>query len=427
MQTVTQVADAMQYVLTERANELGRETGFIKRKRQLTGATFCQALVFGWMAASDGSMETLSQSAANVDVKITRQGLQERFTPEAAAFLRAVLEESVRQVIRTKGVATPVLSRFDQVRIMDSTTVTLPDELAMVWAGCEGSAVKISLDWDLRQGTLHALQLHAAREHDQQAPLAQAPLPPDTLRLADLGYFKLDRLQMLADDQAFWVTRYKQRTAIYDEAGHRVDLVERLRAHTGPILDLPIHLGTAHRIPCRLLAQRVPDAVLQQRQDRLRRWESDKQRQASPQRWALLAWTLYVTNAPSDLLSADEVLAIGTVRWQIELLFRLWKTELEIDEWRTVNVWRMLCELYAKLIACIIQHWLMLVGEVHDLSRSLTQACHTIQAKAWQLAEFLTNRQLLIRTIRKIGCILRAGCRISSSSSSPPTWQLFEP
>lgn len=427
MQTVTHVADAMQYILTKRANELGRETGFIKRKRQLTGATFCQTLVFGWLGASDASMETLSQSAANVDVQITRQGLQDRFTPEAAALLRAVLEESVSQVIQAKGVTTPVLNRFEQVRVMDSTTVTLPEELATMWAGCEGSAVKISLDWDLRQGALHAVHLHAAREHDQQAPLAQAPLPPDTLRLADLGYFKLDRLQRMANEQVFWVTRYKQRTAFYDETGHRLDLVERLHAHPGSMLDFPIYLGANHRIPCRLLALRVPDEVLQQRQDQLRRWESDKQRQASPQRWALLAWTLYVTNAPSDMLSAAEVLAVGSVRWQIELLFRLWKTELEIDEWRTQNIWRMLCELYAKLIACIIQHWLMLIGGVHDLSRSLSQATHTIQAKAWQLAEFLTNRQLLIRTIRKIGAILQAGCRISSSSSSPPTWQLFAP
>jgi len=268
--------------------------------------------------------------------------------------------------------------------------------------------------------------LHPAREHDQRAPLAQARLSADSLRLADLGYFKLDVLEMLAEDEAFWVTRYKQSTTLYGATGAQpLDLVAVLQASPEQTIDLPIQLGATHRLPCRLIAQRVPDDVLRQRQARLRQWETDKQRQASPRRWALLAWTLYVTNAPRTVLSPADVLAIGTVRWQIEVLFRLWKDEVKLDEWRTDNVWRMLCELYAKLIACIVQHWLMLVGGVHDLARSLVQAAHTIRAKAWQLAEFLTNRQLLVRTIRKIGAILQAGCRISSSSSSPPTWQLF--
>lgn len=425
MNTVTQIAKAMQYVLRDRANELGRSTGFIKRQRKLTGASFCQATVFAWLANSEASMETLSQSAANVNVAISRQGLDERFTPEAAKFLRAVLEESVAQVIKTNGVNNPVLSQFTEVRLIDSTTIVLPDELETVWKGCEGSALKVSVCWDILHGALNAVHLHSAREHDQLAPLQKERMPTGSLRIADLGYFKIDVLRQITEDGSYWVTRYKQRTKVYHPDGTEFDLVRYLARQDAPIIDLPILLGANERLKCRMVAERVSDALLKKRQKKLRRWESRKQKKASPQRWALLAWTIYLTNVDSEKLPPQTVIDLGHVRWQIELLFKLWKDVIDIDDWRTKNIWRILCETYGKLIACIIQHWLMLTANIHELDRSMTQAAHTIQNKAWQLAEFINNRYLLIRTIRKIRMILQAGCRISPSSTSPPTFQRF--
>ncbi len=48
MVTIARVAEAMQKVLGETANQLGRATQFIKRERKFSGATFAQTLVLGW-------------------------------------------------------------------------------------------------------------------------------------------------------------------------------------------------------------------------------------------------------------------------------------------------------------------------------------------------------------------------------------------
>ena len=48
MTSVTNIAQAMQEVLTDRADELARDTEFIKRQPNMTGSGFVQALVFGW-------------------------------------------------------------------------------------------------------------------------------------------------------------------------------------------------------------------------------------------------------------------------------------------------------------------------------------------------------------------------------------------
>ncbi len=83
---------------------------------------------------------------------------------------------------------------------------------------------------------------------------------------------------------------------------------------------------------------------------------------------------MVLTNVPRRRLSAEQVLAILRLRWQIERLFRLWKEHGHLDEWRSKKPWRILCEVYAKLAAMLIQHWLIQLGcwqEPHRSSRQL--------------------------------------------------------
>ena len=423
MTIVTDIAEAMQEVLTKRADELARETGFIKRQRKMTGSGFVQALVFGWLAEGEARLETLSQSCKNVSVTISRQGLHQRFTPEAARFLEAVLYESLSQVIRATPVETELLSRFKGVYVLDSTVINLPIELEDLWEGCQGSALKLSVCWDLLSGELIEVDLQDAREHDQKSMLQFRTVPANVLRLTDLGYFKLDVLQDIANKGGLWVTRYKLKTTLLDEHHKQLDLENLLLSSEGDTIDLPVYLGASHQIPCRLIAQRIPDEALKQRQEQLKRWESKQQKQASAMKWALLGWSIYVTNANPEQLSTEEVVLMIRVRWQIELLFKLWKDVIDIDDWRTEHVWRILCEVYAKFIACIIQHWLMISGGIHSLDKSMTQATSPIQNWAWALAYALNVTHLLVPFIEHIGQILATSCQIDFSTNSMPTHQ----
>ena len=54
----------------------------------------------------------------------------------------------------------------------------------------------------------------------------------------------------------------------------------------------------------------------------------------------------------------------------MELLYKLWKQHGQVDEWRTSNPWRVLCELYAKLIGVLLQHWLLVRFAWQDAQRS---------------------------------------------------------
>jgi len=115
-------------------------------------------------------------------------------------------------------------------------------------------------------------------------------------------------------------------------------------------------------------------------------------------------------------------------RWQIELIFnpRFNRGHGCIDEWRTENPWRILCEVYA-MIVMIIQHWILLAGCWQYPDRSLFKAVKTIQKHAMNLAcafaSGYTDR--LCEALQTIKRCLSVGCRISKRRKKPSTYQLL--
>jgi hypothetical protein len=398
--TIAQVAQAMQKVLTDDADRLAREVKFVRRQRKLSGSSFVQTLVFGSMSSPMTSYTDLAQSAAMVGIDISAQGLEQRFTKEAAQLLERVLARAVEQVVVSDPAAIPILERFQGMYIRDSSVVELPAELIETWPSVGNSAgptaaLKLQVDLDYKSGQLHGPVVQSGRTHDQKSPFQHRTLPIGALHVGDLGFFSLRKLAADSRDGVFWLSRLKAGTAVYTPEGERLDLASWLGEQSEAQLDRPIVLGARQRLPCRLLAIRVPASVAAQRRRRLREYARKKQVTPRAETLALAEWTLVVLNIPVDLLSLQEALVLMRVRWQVELLFKLWKSYARIDEWRSQNPWRILCELYAKLIAVLILHWVSLTGLWQLPNRSLFKAAEAVRKYAVALALHFSDQDLL--------------------------------
>ncbi|MBA3948311.1 MAG: IS4 family transposase [Herpetosiphonaceae bacterium] len=431
MKMIEQVAAAMQDVLGRVAYQLGRETAFVQRESKLDGSRFVQTLVFTYLANPNASLTELTQTAAAVDLKITPAGLTQRFTAEAATLLQRVLGVSVKRVLAADQLAIPLLERFAGVYLEDSTTIVLPDALRDLWSGCGNAtgqgraALKISLRLDLCTGLLASLTLHDGRMHDIQASASLSALSKGSLYLADLGYFGLDRLHEISQHEAYFFSRLKASTQVFGPDGQRWrDLAAHLERQ-GSLVDLPVTLGETKRLPVRLLAVRVPQEVADQRRRKLRDAAQDKGRQVSARRLALAGWTIFLTNAPSEMVSLEAGMVLGRVRWQIELLFKLWKSHGHIDESRSTRPWRILCDIYAKLLAMLLQHWIALINLWGYPDRSLVKAARTVQKYAMQLITSLWSRERTAETLEVISRCVSAGCRMDRRKQQPSTFQLL--
>jgi len=353
MDTVARVAEDVQALMLQDADRLGRETGFIQRQVKLTGSTFVRVLAFGMLDKPQISYTDMSQDAALMGVPMSAQGMAQRFTERAVWFLSRVLEQAVTRVLAGKAVSVPVLSRFNGVYIRDSSVISLPRELSSIWRGVgdangETAALKMQVRLNYSTGQLDGPVLHAGREHDTASPFGQQDEPVGSLILQDLGYFSLDDIQERVRQGKYIVTRHKQGTIIMDTNGQRLELPRWLQGLPARV-DVRVLVGKRHRIPMRLLAFRVPQEVADQRRRQLREYARKKQVTPKRKTRAMTAWTLVLTNVPEDQLSPEEALILLRARWQVELLFKLWKSHMRVDEWRSQNPWRI--DLSHRLVA----------------------------------------------------------------------------
>ena len=221
----------------------------------------------------------------------------------------------------------------------------------------------------------------------------------------------------------WWRSRWQPGTAIFTADGQRHALLPLLATATGTTLDLAVRLGVRQRLPARLLAARVPQEVADQRRRRVRAAARDKGRTARAAHLALCARTIFLTNVPADRLTLREALTLARARWQIELLFKLWKGHQRVDAWRSANPWRILTAVYAKLLAVLLQHWLVLVGCWQYPDRSLVKAAQSIQAHATALAAAFDAHGALCHALQAVARGLAATARLTKRRTAPTTAQ----
>lgn len=253
-----------------------------------------------------------------------------------------MVEAATQQVFHAETLV-PLLNRFQGVYLTDCTRI----EATML-------PLKVAARLELQGGSLQ-LSLEELQTHDNATQVAKTSLPAGALHVGDLGFFDLQRFADWQRQHVAWVTRYKTGTTLYDAAGKRL-LLETLLSKSATAFVLPVWVGQQQRVPMYLLAQQVEEKQYRQRMQRLQHRARRKQHPLSLRQRHLARWTLYLTSL-SDLTFA-QVHTLYRARWQIERLFKRWKSLALLTTSTTHDPHRRACEVYAKLLAVLVAHWL---------------------------------------------------------------------
>lgn len=418
MGIITNVSDAVDAVLGTLAEQVAKAHPVILRQRKFTAATLARTFILGFLAKPSCSDEELAQVAALCGVEVTTQAIEQRHTPRLAAFLEVLFREATRHLVGSRKVLAPLLQRFTAVWLLDSTTVSLPDALRERFPGCGGShgggqaAMKLQVRWDLRGGALDAVGLEPGRDCDYKTPLQVDGLAPGSLRIADLGYFDTEVFGRLARAGVYWLSRLHFGTADSTPGGQRLAPLEWLGREVGPLLDRPVRIGVEHRVACRILAWRVPEEVAnRRRQELVAAAKSKDGRVPSRERLAWCDWTILVTNAAAEQLTVKEAAVLYGARWQVELLFKRWKSLGMIAELSGSTAVRQMIRVWSRLLAVLMQHRLLLSGVWGDTRCSLVKACAAIRRHALVLATAVGDPAQVAVVIEQLGAILRTTAR----------------
>jgi Transposase DDE domain len=215
-------------------------------------------------------------------------------------------------------------------------------------------------------------------------------------------------LRDIQNRKGCWISRLAFGTEIFTPEGGPIARIEDLFGPATRVVDRQVLVGKEAQLPCRIVIWRVPQEVADRRRQKLIATARDKgNRPPSRQRLAWCDWTIFVTNVPSDRLSPEEIGVLYRARWQIELMFKRWKSLGRIADLSGATVTEKLVRLWSRLLAMVVQHWLLLWCAWGDPRCSLHKACATIREFANDLVRVLDDPAGLAETIEWMGKILR--------------------
>jgi hypothetical protein len=217
---------------------------------------------------------------------------------------------------------------------------------------------------------------------DRQAlaePLAD--LRAGMLYLADLGFFCLDRLRQVVQQQAHYISRLPARVNVTGADGVRRLVGEWLRHQTASMVDEWLWIGQGRELRTRLVAFRLPEQIAAERRRKLLAKNRKRKRDVSANQRALCDWWVGVTDLPVAELSAEEIRTLYGLRWQVELLFKHWKQACGLGDVRGRTAASIQVEYLAKLVGAIVTHCqaLLVGGPLEGRNR---QAVHRLVCAA---------------------------------------------
>lgn len=338
------------------AVKLGKATKFVKRKSKLTAKLFAEALVFGCLSHPNMTLEDMRLLLKKRNVSISKQGLHQRFTEEGVEFIQGLYKEALEQFSIARQPTLEFLKPFSGVFLLDSSGVSLPSSLKSSYEGFGGAAseagLKIQMLFDYANAQIKETALTGAKQNDQSFKGHLDNIEKGALYLQDLGYFNIASFKSIQDAEAFFVSRYLQQTKVFSEDGEPIDLLEILK-NESRFLKKDVLLGRTHKIKVRLIAYRLPDEEVEKRLRKLNKEAKKKGRELTQNAREFAKWSIFITNVAQNIMDDNEVYLAYSLRWQIELFFKLCKSGAGIDKINGKKHSRVICEIYAKLI-CII-------------------------------------------------------------------------
>ncbi len=351
-------------------DQLARDTGFVQRRSKLSGDVFLQSLVLNELDYSSLTLQEICcKLQAQYAIEISKQGVDQRFNEAAVDFFKAVLSLKLSKQI-TNG-SLDCLEHFKTVKIKDSTRFVAPSTLSEKYpshgAGGHLAGLSIAYEFDLKSGRIADLSIHPSIRQDHvDAKENLSTIQPGDLLIRDLGFISVEVLSEIEKRKAFYVNRLHTNTSIYEVENERFvkmdyyKMYRFMKKHSLLRHEKEVFIGDRQKLPVRMIIEMLPDDEVAKRFRKINQKAKRSNWKVSKSYKSKAYFNLFVTNAESSTLPAEQIGAYYKLRWQIELMFKVFKSTFHIHELKPMSPQRYQCHLYAKLI------WILISKNIFD-------------------------------------------------------------
>ena len=347
-------------------DEIAHSSRFVQRRRTVTASSVFWALMTTLGAhptqyISDVLRSLNAQQGWSLRYKPFWDRLAKRaFSTFMKTLFQRLCREMTMRVLDAK--VGSIAGQFSDILMDDGSSFAIADGLRKAFPGrftkVKPAAVELHAHMSLLSGNVRHGTLAPDKETERQFLPPASSLPRRSLSLRDCGYFDLSYFEALAGREAYLICR----------SAHAINptIVEVLSG-------LPTKLGK------RWVGRRLQ--VLRKKKlrhdlDLLVSWPREGGKALELRlciRYVVekKSWTWLVTNLPRTF-SADSVGQLYRLRWQIELLFKDWKSYANLHAFQTEHpaivegfIWASLCAAFLKRA---LAHWAQLASEGRAIS-----------------------------------------------------------
>jgi len=349
----------------EMINQLARETGFVKRSRKLLGADFVNTLMFSFCNQANTSLPDIAADLSQqFAVDISKEGLHKKFSAQGVKFLKELVKAQLSQQFSLQS-DTQLNQHFTSINIKDSSKFSLPSTYSGDYPGFgnfskTNGLMNLQYEYDLVSGNWMALELTTVKTNDQQDSKQNiSSISKGGLYIRDLGYITPTFLKAVIEKEASFLNRMPAQINVYTLEKKPIDwqkLARKFNKTGVGALDMDVLIYQKELLECRLVMERVTGDEYRKR---LRRAEQSAKKHGvglSKEHKLRCRYNTFITNVGREILPLEKIRKTYYLRWQIELVFKTWKSFFEINKLKKVKKERMECQLLAKLL-WILLNW----------------------------------------------------------------------
>ena len=352
------------FFTAEEIEQLAKQSKFVQRENavKVDGRIFLDLIVFNSDKLKEQSLNDLAVALnCKYGIDITKQSLNERFNQYALLFLKKALEKLLNNQLSINRLSVASKS-FNRILIKDSVCFQIDESLKDLYEGSGGSgseaAVRIQFEYDVLNGIINDLTVNAFNDQDATDSLATIEqTQAGDLVIRDLAYMSLEVLKRLIEKLVIFICRVNPNTKIYELTNGNYkelnfDKIKRyMNNHRLSCIEKQVYLSLKYKLQVRLIIYLLPDEVVNERLRKANQNNMKKGRgQCSKEYKARANFNLFITNGDNDIIPMEIVYQFYKLRWQIELMFKIWKSLCSIDKVKKVKRHRLECYIYSRLI-----------------------------------------------------------------------------
>ena len=388
-----------------RLKKLGRELGFTQRERDVNGFNMVNALI---ESAGDAKIESLAdigrQFNALTDNSLAAKPFHNQLKKDSLEKLMHQLTGQALNKWCNQYYQLPehYQQYFKSIYLHDGSTLSLHPELQDIFPGrftkTSPAAIELHVTMDLLNQSIETVTIDADKESERQF-LPQATTLSQSLLLTDAGYFEHDYLNQIDDNDGYFACRAGVNINPKVLSGIRCD-------------GQAIKIKKASRL--KTIRGKLPT---DQSFELSVQWNEKIYRLIGFFNHDKKKFSFIVTNLPSAQFDQIEIGKLYRLRWQIELLFKEWKSHNNLKKFNTKNSTIIYTLIWASLLAITLKRLLAgYVEQQHNVLLSPLTVAKTIQGWWYELFRAIMDKsqRRILTMLDKCSTILSNNAKVAN-------------